>query len=220
MVLKGRWETKEKDDTISFLLNQAPEEGKIVIKTKGLNVSMGVEGGFLVSFKANGRRINDLWEIKGVLLRLLDNDSAEFVITDEAPQSDGKLKVPFMGLMMEVMALRDRLNEEKESPPKDAILRLKDVPKGGDLEAFFRRLRLRFKNDVRICDIRKAYYLVHPKYLDLLVGELVGRGHATLKLKDNSSALSLRTALLVAIAVAVAAAIGGFFGVLLALGAF
>ncbi len=180
MVLKGRWETGEKDEVIHFLLNQTPNHGRMFISLGEVRVNMGFAGGNLVSLEVNGRPVRRMYEVKGVLLRILERSAAEFLISDSTEVRDGNLNLPFTALMMEVMALRDHLRAHTvRADYRGEVLRLHGIPKGGDEEEFVRDLRLKYKNDIPVDRLYRDYSHVSPEYLNYLISRLEGGGYVS-----------------------------------------
>ncbi|GEM_PF-4429429 len=178
MVLKGRWETGERDEVIHFLLNQTPGHGKMSISLGELQVNMLLRGGSLVSLEVNGKPVRNLYEVKGVLLKILERSTADFLISNAPESRRGNLNLPFTALMMEVITLRDHIKAHAvRTEHRGEVLRLNGIPKGGDEEEFVRSLRLRYKNDIPMERLYRDYSHVSPDYLSYLISRLKDKGY-------------------------------------------
>lgn len=215
MILKGRWEAKEKDEVVHFLLKQIPNRGKVKVATGALKVDMYFSGNALLRFEINGIPLRRMWEIKGTLLSLLDKSSAEFTISDHITDLKGYMKVPFPALMMEVMALKDAIVHYGSTMQRfSGVFRIHSVPKGGDEEEFARTLSLRYKNDVPLNRLYRDYFFVHPAYIGGLISRLIEGGYAAVQGENRgegiSPAMLLILVLLTLVVSAISAAVSVF----------
>lgn len=212
VVLKGRWETKERDEIAHFLINHTPNGGSVSIASKRFRVGIRLQGGKIVDFTVNGKPITTLWEIKGTLLSLLEESKANFVIADGLPVTEGHLNVslPFTAIMMEVLTLRDTLADGK-AERYSGILRLHCTPRGGDREEFVRSIRLRYKDRVPFERLYKDFYYVLPAYINRLISGLREEGCVSLETAEGTSLSPVLLFLLVLLV----SALSGFVSFLL-----
>ena len=180
MILKGRWETEEKDGIAHFLFNQIPPTGSVAITVQGLKMLMNFKGGKLVRFEVNGLPLKHLWEIKGALLLLLHSNRANFLISDSPPLSGDDFAIPFHTLVLEVMTLKDEITTETLNVLRDAFVKLKGIPRGGDEEEFVRTLRLRYKRGATVNEILRDFPHVFPGYIAHLISRLLKGGYVEL----------------------------------------
>lgn len=208
MVLKGRWETGERDEIIHFLLNQTPKDGRVSISLGELRVDMFLRGGNLVALNVNGRPIRKTYEVKGVLLHILERERANFVIADDPYPYEGNFNLPFPALMMEVIALRDHLKAQGVKPERDGgVLQIHGIPRGGDEEEFVRDLRLRYKNHVPTDRLYRDFAHLLPEYLDSMVSRLKAGGYVS-TIRSGESRFPIHPLALFFLVI-VASAVGG-----------